>query len=264
MRTRWLLNLLLLLVVAGLAALAYLRPGLDTGETADTLSQRLPEQIQQLQIERPGRDVITIARTVDGWQLTTPITLPANRFRIEPLLQLVRAVKHSSFLVVDDALAQYGLAEPTVWLSIDGERYAFGGLEPLNGYRYVMHGAEVHLLTDRIYHYLLMSPYDFVSPQLLPPAVELVEARVATHEVRDGLQLEGWREMQARRVSAYSEFVDDAEQLVFVLSDETLLQVDILQREPEFVLGVRDRQVRYHFTEAAGEQLMQLLEGDDA
>ena len=264
MRARWLLNLLLLLVVAVLATLAYLRPGLDEAASAKTLSQLSPEQVQRVQIERLERDTITMVRSANGWQLTTPVNLPANSFRIDSLLQLRRAVAHSSFPVVEVALPQYGLSPPEVWLSLDDERYAFGGIEPLNGYRYVMVGGAVHLLSDRIQNYLLMSPYDFVSLQLLPREGSLQEVRFDSHIVNDELALSAWGEAQARRVSPYSEPVNDAQQLLFILADGEPLKADILLREPEFVLGVAGRGVRYHFTEETGERLMQLMAGDDA
>ena len=264
MNARGLLNLLLLLVVAGLATLAYLRPGLDEPESAKTLSQSSPEQVQRVQIERPERDTITMERSANGWQLTAPISLPANPFRIDPLLQLRRAVSHSSFPVVEQALSQYGLSPPEVWLSLDGERYAFGGIEPLNGYRYVMVDGAVHLLSDRIQNYLLMSPYDFVSLQLLPAEGALQEVRFDSYVVNDELALSAWSEVQARRVSPYPKSVNDAQQLLFVLADGEPLKVDLLLREPEFVLGVPERGARYHFTEESGERLMQLIAGDDA
>ena len=263
MGARWLLNLLLLCIVGALAALAYFRPGLELSVAASTLSQQLPEQVQQLQIERPEHAPITLVRSVDGWQLSAPIQLPANPFRIEPLLQLRRAVSRSNFPAVADALHQYGLAEPEVWLMLDGERYAFGAVEPLNGYRYVRVGGVVHLITDRIHHYLLMSPYDFVSLQLLPPRGELVAVRSGLRLIDDELVLGGWREAQARRVSAYREPQEGVETLHLVMSDGVQLQVDILRREPEFILGVSARGVRYHFTEEVGERLLQMM-ADDA
>jgi len=274
MRARWLLNLLLLLVVAGLAALAYFRPGLDEPQPPATLSQALPEQAQRVQIERLGRATISMVRdaAAGGWQITTPINLAANSFRIEPLLQLRRMVSRSSFPVVDDALDQYGLLSPQVWLTLDEERYAFGGVEPLNGYRYVMIDRTVYLLSDRTLNYLLMSPYDFVALELLPAQRELLAIRFDNHIIKDEFALAAWGEVHARRVSRYveaesevgSEPDSEVESLSLILADESTLQLDILMREPEFVLGVRERGVRYHFTEEEGEHLLAMLEGDDA
>lgn len=275
MHDRWLLNLLLLLVVAGLAALAYFRPGLDEPLPPPSLSQALPGQAQRIQIERAGRETISMVRdAAGGWHITTPINLAANSFRIEPLLQVRRMVSRSSFPAVDGVLDQYGLSSPQVWLSIDGERYAFGGVEPLNGYRYVMIDRTVHLLSDRIQNYLLMSPYDFVSLELLSVQRELLTIRFDNRVINDELALAVWGEAHARRVSRYaesepesefgSESDSEVESLSLILADGTTLKLDILMREPEFVLGVRERGVRYHFTEEEGERLLAMLEGDDA
>jgi len=276
MRARWLLNLLLLLVVAGLAALAYFRPGLDEPLPPPTLSSALPEQAQRIQIERSRREAISMVRdaAAGGWQITTPINLAANSFRIEPLLQVRRMVSRSSFPAVEVDLKQYGLSSPQVRLSIDDERYAFGGVEPLNGYRYVMIDRTVHLLSDRTLNYLLMSPYDFAALELLPAQRELLTIRFDDRVINDELALAAWGEAHARRVSRYaesepesefgSESDSEVESLSLVLADETTLQLDILLREPEFVLGVRERGVRYHFTEEEGERLLATLEGDDA
>ncbi len=264
MRARGLLNLLLLLLVVGLATLAYLRPGLDEPPPPATLSQALPEQAQRVNIERPGRETISFVRSESGWQLTAPLSLPANPFRIEPLLQLRRAESHSSFPAVEEALSQYGLSSPPIWLSLDSERYAFGAVEPLNGYRYVMVDRTVHLLSDRVQHYLLMLPYDFVALELLSPQSELVEVRFEQRVVSDELTLTAWGEAHARRVSRYEVSDNNVESLALILSDGSALQLDILLREPEFILGVRERGVRYHFTEEEGEHLLAMIEGDDA
>jgi len=265
MRVRWLLNLLLLLVVVGLAALAYLRPGLEESPPPTTLSQALPEQAQRVSIERPGRgETISLERREDGWQLTAPINLPANPYRIEPLLQLRRAESHSSFPAVEAALNQYGLSSPQAWLSIDGERYAFGGVEPLNGYRYVMVDHTVHLLSDRIQHYLLMSSYDFVALELLSPQSELVDVQFDHRVVSDELTLAAWGEAHARRVSRYAGPDSGVESLSLILNDGAVLQLDILLREPEFILGAPERGVRYHFTEEEGERLLAMIEDADA
>ena len=264
MRARWLLNLLLSLIVVALATLAYLRPGLDEAESVKRLSPLSPAQVQRVEIERPEQEPITMVRGVNGWQLTAPINLPVNPFRIEPLLQLRRAVSHASFAVDDNGLAQYGLAVPRVKLSLDGEQYAFGDTEPLNGYRYVLVDGTVNLLSDRIHHYLLMSPYDFASLELLSPQSELIELRFNNQVIDDELTLTAWSEAHARRVSRYSEPESDVERLSLVLADGTTLQIDILLHEPEFVLGIVERGVRYHFTEEEGERLMQMRVGGDA
>ncbi|MBL1261398.1 MAG: DUF4340 domain-containing protein [Thiotrichaceae bacterium] len=264
MGTRWLLNLLLFAVVVGLAALAYLRPGLDEPLPPATISQLLPEQAQRVQIERPGREPISLVRRENGWQLTAPISLPANPFRIEPLLQLLRAQSHSSFPAVENALSQYELLSPQVWLLIDGQRYAFGGVEPLNGYRYVMVDEAVHLLSDRVQHYLLMSPYDFVALALLPAQSELAAVHFNRQIINDELTLAAWGEAHARRVTRYEVADGDAEPLTLTLSDGVTVQFDILLREPEFIIGVAERGVRYHFTEEEGEHLLAMLLADDA
>ncbi len=266
MRARWLLNLLLLLVVAGLVTLAYLRPGLNEEEPPDFISPSLPEQIQQLKISRPGSAPITLTRTTDGWWLTFPINMAANHFRIEPLLQLRRAVSHSSFPVVAAALAQYGLDQPSVELQMDGEHYVFGNQEPLNGYRYTMFAGNVHLISDRIHHYLLMSAHDFVSLQIVPSQQQLIEVQFESNTLRDDLLLEAWSELHARRVSPYThkqgtrlDIIDSVEQLLLVLGDGTKIQFDILQREPELVLGLREKKIRYHITMQEGERLLPMM-----
>jgi len=264
MRARWLLNLLLLAVVVGLAALAYLRPGLDEVLPSAALSQALPGQVQQVQIERSGEEVISLVQRESGWQLTAPINLPANPFRIEPLLQLRRAESHSSFPVVEESLSQYGLSPPQVWLSLDGERYAFGGMESLNGYRYVMIDHTVHLLSDRIQNYLMMSPYDFVALELLPAESELAEVRFDQWIVSDELTLLAWSEVHARRVSRYVEPDGDVASLVLTLKNGDIIQLDIVLREPEFILGSPERGVKYHFTEEEGERLLAMMVGNDA
>lgn len=262
MRARWLLNLLLLLLIAVLSTLSYLRPGLQQTAVVKTLSSQLPEQVQRLQIEREGKNALIIEHMESGWQLTAPINLTASHFRIEPLLQIRGALSHSSFPAVEAELSRYGLAQPGVWMVLDNERYAFGDVEPLNGYRYVLFDGQVHLLSDRIHHYLRMSPYDFVSLRVLPAQYKVQALRVDGIPVQDELLPGWWQETEARRVSPYLEPETDVEQFELLLDDGSALEIDILQRAPEVVLGIRARGVRYHFRIDEGERLLPTVTSD--
>ena len=110
--------------------------------------------------------------------------LPADDFRVQALLGVLRAQSHSSFRAVDDDLSRFGLAPPLVRLDVDGSAISVGATEPLEGRRYVLYEGEVHLVTDAHYHHLSARAENFVHPTPLGPGADPTELRLDGRTMR--------------------------------------------------------------------------------
>jgi len=167
MRARWILNLLLLLLVAGLGW-AVLRDVREVRE-ASRLTGMDPDRIEGVELVRPGRDTIRLERlTGGGWRMTSPYRIAADPERVGRLIEVVEARVARTFPVDGTDLERLDLAPDPVRISLGGQTLRFGGTEPIERLRYVASGDLVHLTEDIHYHLLTAPACDYVDPSPLP------------------------------------------------------------------------------------------------
>ena len=192
MSRRAALNLLLLGAVAVLAALVFLQPGIETPPPVPTLTDRAPDSVARLRIERSGQTAVLLEKREGRWLMVEPLSLPANGFRIQTLLEVLGAATERSYRVQDLELARFGLEPPQASLVLDDLRLDFGDTESLSGRRYLRVGDRVHLVTIGGTSTALPPVEDAVSLTANRNARSVV---VATADgrlyVRNGI---GWRE----------------------------------------------------------------------
>lgn len=170
MNVRMLVNVGLLLLVLGLALLAWLEPGLEPEAEPPRLTALAADAVTRLSIRLPRGDDVVLEKEGGEWMMTSPVRAYANAFRIDPLLRVVEAASHARFPAAGRDLTEYRLDPPLAVLRADGEAIAFGGTEPIDHRRYVQVGDTIHLIEDH-YYYRLQTDYPaFVSNRLLPPA----------------------------------------------------------------------------------------------
>lgn len=273
MRSRLLLNLVLLAVVLGLTLLVLFEPGLEEPAAPWKLTGLDPEKVQTVHIRRDGQEDIRVEREGDRWRLRQPFGARADRYRMSGLLRITGAESHASYPASELNLAEVGLASPKVMLSLDDTELRFGGTEPINGHRYVQLGETVHLIGDFAYYHLIGDYATFVSPGLLPegarvkalhlPDITLIWADgrwAAEPEPEDfsadqaNRLVDAWRFASAMGVEAYEP--DGAGEKIRIELEQEPIELLITRREPELELARPDLRVKYRFP---GEQAAALL-----
>jgi hypothetical protein len=165
MRSRWFVNLLLLILVIALGAL--MRRELEQEREVVTLTGLAPESIQEISIERSGHPVIRLVQGVDGWRMEAPYRAPAEAGRISQLVGIAATGVQRSFPKSGSA-ERLGLNADSLRLTLNDLILSFGDLEPSSQLRYVAIGEQVHLIGDGYYHHLIASAEDYVDRKLLP------------------------------------------------------------------------------------------------
>lgn len=169
MRTRWLLNLLLLLIVVGIAVL-YLKQDYGETEAPTLLSDMDSKAITYIRVERPGEPVIELERSSGDWRLTAPIETDADDNRVESILQLPESISQSRFSAADKNLERYGLNPPQLTVTFDEQRFSIGDAGALDDKQlYVLHDDQVHLISGHL-HRRLAAPLTYYVPAELIPA----------------------------------------------------------------------------------------------
>lgn len=279
---RWLLNLVLLAVVAGLALLLWYRAGEAPAPEAAPLTPLVREAIRSIDIERPGEPAVRLARTDSGWRLSAPIEARVDAFTLDSLLDLAAAPTDRPVAPGDGDLARFGLAEPGITVRLNETEVHFGAAHPLEDRRYVQYDSRVYLLPVRFYR-AAAAPYaNFIDTRLVEPGRKLTALRLLDFS----LTLEGgtWRRepaLEALSSDRINAFVDDwkharalrvekyagepvRSRIVLTLAgadgagDETEVTVGILAREPELVLYRPDEGLQYHFPQSLEERLLSL------
>ncbi|MEW8692646.1 MAG: hypothetical protein AB2535_16395 [Candidatus Thiodiazotropha endolucinida] len=147
MVSRTIINLLLLAVAGLLGLLVWL----SQPAPLPPLTHLDPQQITRIRInDLQGRE-ISLMRRQNQWMSGDR---PADQSRVRQLLKICRTPSLSRFTAPDD-LEPYGLAPSPIVMALDGTRLSFGNSDPVNGWRYVHHQGEVHLIADGFYHHLI-------------------------------------------------------------------------------------------------------------
>ncbi len=278
LRARALVNLALLSLVLGLVLFIWLDPWRKPSPVREKLSAIDPTQIRSLRIEGSKRSTIELIRNNSVWRLVAPLSLPANEYRVAALLGLASATVHDRFPAQGNDLREFGLQPPKAKVLLAEHEFRFGDTEPLNGWRYVEYGADVHLITDVYFHHLLATAPAFVDPGPIGDYARPVGFSLSGVELRlqkgrwrsnppedssgsdDGERLaNAWSSARAASVKGFDSGLDWEQTVLVELEGENEpLGFRVALLEHELVLGRPEWKVQYHFPKQAGLRLLAL------
>jgi hypothetical protein len=157
MSRRSLLNLILGGLALSLIMLAWwLQPS-----ALPPLTSLQPTQVEHIQIQHATGRTIQLSKRQGRWWLAQA---PANQQRIEQLLGICHTPSLQRFAAPGERLAEFGLAPPAIRLRLNDLELAFGGADPINGWRYVALDEQIHLIGDGFQHHLSAPARDFLKP----------------------------------------------------------------------------------------------------
>lgn len=192
MRSRLIINFLLLLVALAFSALYLMQPE-ETTDAPEPISDINVDDITTIRIERPDTETIVLKKSgSDDWRLTQPMQADAEDDRIASILLLPQSGSESRFPATDQKLDRFGLSPAPLTLHYDDETFIVGDTNPLNEeQRYVLYNNEIHLINGRLYQRLNAPLTYYVNPALTPPDSQLTRIRLPHGVIskRD----DGWR-----------------------------------------------------------------------
>lgn len=276
---RLLLNLALLLVVAGLAAFVFFpRPkpapqGVTVASRVDTAA------VRRIRIERTGRPGLTFERSNGGWRLTAPIVAQANPLMMRALLDLPHERSANRYAAAGLDLSRYGLKPPRASVYFGTTRIDLGGDNPLDKRRYVLSGGGLYLIADRLSSLPESAAANWISLALLPPKAHIVQLQLPALDIR-ARQSAGWTlkpasaHYSAAQVAALLDAWQHATALQLttapdtptvaqgniriVLAGGTRVHLQIVASKPDLVLRNPTLGVDYHLPGAAAGKLLGL------
>ncbi|MEC9340113.1 MAG: DUF4340 domain-containing protein [Pseudomonadota bacterium] len=169
MRSRWLINLGLAILVAGLVLLAWRKPGLEPAPQHPALTDIDPAQVQAITIASNGEERLHLVRDGATWRLDRPVTLKALGYRVDSLLELLSTERFATFPLPDEAtLTKYGLTDGRPEVTFDDLTVRFGDQNPVAIRRYVAIGDQGYLIDDHFHHHATAPWHDWADRRLLP------------------------------------------------------------------------------------------------
>ncbi len=143
------INLILLVIIALLAFLVWQsRP-----QPMTPLSKLVPAGISHISISH-GKSSLSMRLKQGRWLIDGQ---PGLGSRIEQLLTISQTPSLNRFPAPSD-LSPFGLQNPALVLQLNRERFAFGDIDPLNGWRYVLYNGVIHLIGNGYHHHLTAPP----------------------------------------------------------------------------------------------------------
>lgn len=276
MKSRWIINILLLVAIGALSLIAHFMPGTDEQPEAVSITGLSKDQLRRIHINRPIReDLVLLKNAAGNWDIDRTPALPADRLQMNALLNLAEQPAVRSYPAAELQLSQLQLAPPYATVFLNDTAVEFGNLEPIEGLRYVRVADRVHLIPDNYMQLIELSYTQFVRRRLFEkgarieaitlPGMSLGKAKqewVVKPEQEisaDELQafIDRWQEATSFNIHAATA-VKGSETVEIKLKDhKNRIRFLIASREPELVLVRPDLGIQYHMGNT-GNSLLQL------
>jgi len=278
LKVRWLLNLALVALVAGLAWVAIHKPGQQKDTTEQPLTTIKADTITHIRIEQADKSSIALEMANGQWRLTAPVSARANSFNVENLLRIASAPSETR-LPVGANHDEFGLGKPQVRLWFEKEELSFGTLHPLKNLIYVQYQNSVYLIPAQRF-VAVSHPYvDFIDSRLLENERKLTAFRLpgftltlqngvwqqkphnkklTTDQINDFVS--EWQNASALGVEKFSGKKEIGRIEISTTRDgkSEKIVLGILAYKPDFILHRQDEKLEYHFTEATGKRLLNI------
>ena len=274
MKSRWLINLSLLLAIGVLLLVAYFEPGIEQQAEPLAITGLSQDEVHRIHLNRPVRDDLVMVRAaVRRWIIEQTPELPADDFQVSTLLRLAEQQAVRSYPATDLDLGKLQLDPPYATVILNDTPIEFGNLEPLEGLRYVRVADQVHLIPDLYLQLIEASFTQFVRRRLFDENTRI--SRIVFEDFSVAETDQGWSVEPQQDVSA-----DDVRRFVADWQEATALHVQaaesplegetvevsraesaerltfmVAAREPELVLVRPDLGIQYRMGEMSGSLL---------
>jgi len=283
MKARWLLNLVLLVAVAGIVAFLYLRPEpVDTTPREYTVSNLVTSNFSRVAIEFPTKKPVQLEKRDGRWFLVQPYPARANEGLVRYLLAIAAATSKEKFPVAK--AAQYGLDNPVLKVKLDDAEFSFGIHQPLTSEQYMSYKDGIYLVPNIYAESASLQATEFVDNHPLAPGEDIVGFDFSHLEQwensRLNLDLVGgkwkvsaasakpsqdelnkwyessWNNLAAQTTEPYSPDGKTHPSLEVKLKNGKTVHFDKLQEMPELLLARPDEKILYHLPKDTGFNMM--------
>lgn len=275
MKSRLLHNVILALLVAGLALFLVFKPE-KAGPQKFRLSELQAGAITRLTLAPTNREPIVVEKHGDEWRMTAPFAARADGHRVLAALEILQAQSETRLPAKD--LEKFELDTPFLRLKAGDQsheqEFVFGGRQPVSNQIYVATGGHVYLVSPTYLMDAAKGPGDFASKKLLAeeesPTGFLLPGLKLTLKDGSWLREPDDKKLSADQLNRYADewrlaiamSVDKAstaqplERLQVNLAKGKPLDIAVITHTPDVVLRRVDEGLDYRFPRDVGEHLL--------
>jgi len=264
------LNLVLFIFVIVLASIIYFSEEKNT--ELNKLSTTAIADIHAITIQH-NQNTTQLVKQADGyWQITQPVSIAANDFRVNSILKLINAPVHNQYSSAEIDLKKIGLDTPDTTIKFNAEEIAFGITNPATNLRYVKKGEHIYTIED-VYYPLLSSTFGtLVSLNLLPANSKITKLILINQTISkdennhwqsnidisaDNINkaIEDWQGAQAFGVHTYMQRDSLGEVFIYLKNQEPISFI-ITDTDPWLIIARPELGLEYHLDIKAYDQLL--------
>jgi hypothetical protein len=286
MKKRWILNLLLLAVVVGIAVFLHLKPQQQSQSAKFEVSSLKMADFDAVKAEFPAK-APTVFEKQDGyWMMRKPYGARADQPSVQRIISIIAATTATK-LPLQDA-AKYGLDQPVLKLTLSGAKgdqvFTFGTYNPVTEEQYVGFAGQVYLLPGQYSEAASTQPIEMVDKTPLSPterkqlagfdlahleqweenalkvtlstegkwSVNDPKAKPTQNDMNEWTDF-SWVQAQAVSVEVYTPDRKQAyPSFEVLLRNGKKIHFDKMQESPEYLLARPDEGIIYHFSNDSG------------
>ena len=265
------LNLLLFLVAISLASVIYLSE--EESTELDKISNNHIADVTTINIQH-NKNTSTIIKSPGGhWNITQPVTIAANDFRVNSILKLINAPVHKQYTSAEIDLDEIGLSNPATTVHFNNQSISFGITNPVTNLRYVKQGDFIYTIQD-VYYPLISSHFStLVSLNLLPVNSSITRLILPNQTIfRDdkGLwhsntalsadnivkTIQHWQQDQAFGAHEYLPREQQGEVFIYLKDQQHPVSFIITDTDPWLILAQPELGLEYHLDIKAYKNLI--------
>lgn len=277
MKSKVLVNLVLVLLLTGLALYAFFRPK-EQPDPGIKLTQLKRDDITRITVERRGNPTIQLEKRDGSWRISAPLQTRADPIQVDRLTDIATASARHKLPPGDPG--RYELDPPQVKLTLNDQAFAFGRVNDVTYEQYVAAAGAVYLVAPFYGYGIPAEVTKLVSRKLLddtevPVAFDFGRYRIAKDD-RGTWTIEGAFPAQHGKTLSQDDFnrwADEwritsslgaeprrgargKERLVVQFKDGRKVTMEIVQKQPEFLLIRSDENMQYRFGAEVGRRLL--------
>ena len=274
MKNRLLLNVLLLLLVIGIAAFLYFKPKtVEDKPEQFKLSTLKADEITRIEVSLRKGTPVVLEREGEQWFLTAPFRARADNFEARRLADLVRAVSEQKLPATD--LGRFELEPPFATVILDKQTFTFGTINRMLKAQYVMTGDSVFMVNPQYAQAIPPQPERladnrlWTTPEQQIVGVELPKFKVEQVDgnwvvtpkppitpTQDDLNrfIDEWK-LSSGTLTQPAKLKPSKEQAIVRMKDGKSVTVNLASRDPEFIVIRPDEGLQYHLSRETARRM---------
>lgn len=285
MKSRWILNLVLLLLVAGIASFLYLRAEpVEQSTQTYALSKLDPNSFSRISISLPGKVSVQLEKQQGRWIMMQPFQGRADLAMVGRVLSVAVATAKEKFPATD--LARFGLDNPSLKVKIDNEEFSFGMYHPVTGEQFVAYKDAVYVLPTIYSEGATTQPLEILDKRMLNDEEQQIvgfdfskleqweptglaldlskngkwkivpeKGKVSQNEINEWYA-SNWQNILAKSVEPWKPDHQPHPYVTLKLKSGKTLRLNKIQESPELLLAREDLQILYHLPQDAGFSML--------